>query len=447
MRFSFKLFGVPVTVGFDFLLIISLLGFRRLSEPLFFFSWIAVAFIAILLHELGHALAYRAFGSSPWIRLYSFGGQTGVTGGKPLKRWQELLVVLAGPLTGLVIGGLVILFFPLIPTTDTTRVVFSDILFVTIGWGLLNLMPLHPLDGGQIARLIITRLFKKRGEKIFYGFSMVTAAGIAGVALYFEMYWIAILAGFLAWNNLTALRRLSALGDDRELTGELQQIYTLLKEDRFEEAREAADNVASKSVSAPLLGHAHSLRAWALYKLGRAEEALQVLESVSDQRYRDPFLFGILLQAAGRHREAREPLLRSFHNRPHNETAVMLIENLRALQDFTTLYDVLRRHPEARIASPLYGSVADWFHEHGRYPEAAEISGLCFSKYREPDAAYKAARATAAAGDAKSALRWLSKAVEAGFSDVAAVTADPNLTSLSGDRRFIKLVERMRGRQ
>jgi Zn-dependent protease len=446
MRPTFKLFNIPVTVGFDFLIIISLLAYTRLSAPLYFVSWLVTASVSILLHELGHAFAFKAFGATPWIRLYSFGGMTGMSAGDRLKPWQELLVSLAGPAAGLALGALCFFIYPLFPASETAAIVFGDLLFINIGWGLMNLLPLYPLDGGRVARVIFTRLFKTRGETALFVFSMTVAAVSAGVSLYYGEYWLAILCGFLFWNNLLAFRQHRTIGKDKELSGELRRIYALLQEGKYEEALKAAEETAAKATMPAVRSQARALSSWALYKLGKPEEALQVLEMIENPKFRDDFLYGILLSAVGRFQEARDPLLYAFKNRPGDDTAGLLFETLKALGDFETLYDALRTQPGAGVSDPAYTAITQWFHENKRYEEAAEISLLQFSKFRTPLAAYNAACSTNRMGDRKAALRLLGKAIAAGFADALQMAGDPDFADLAGDERFRQLLERVRAR-
>ena len=44
------------------------------TPPLELIIWIAVVFVSILVHELGHAFTQRHFGGQPWITLYGMGG-------------------------------------------------------------------------------------------------------------------------------------------------------------------------------------------------------------------------------------------------------------------------------------------------------------------------------------------------------------------------------------
>ena len=102
---DFVLFGVPVRVMWMFFFFMVIFGASfsdpDVSQTVGIALWVAIAFVSILAHEFGHALVYRAFGVQPTVVLHGFGG---LTFGRSLPVAKDLVVTLAGPLTGLAIG-------------------------------------------------------------------------------------------------------------------------------------------------------------------------------------------------------------------------------------------------------------------------------------------------------------------------------------------------------
>ncbi len=182
----FSLAGIPVRVSVLFWLAAGLLGWR-ISQAFaagdqqallrYLVLWIGAAFISIMIHELGHALVYRFFGQATQVVLYHFGGLTVPTlwgrRGARLPQ-QQFLVSAAGPFAQLIfvtlliavlkIGGYAVPF-PIqsiglqLGLYDGDRIdspllfaLVSFLLQVNIFWPLLNLMPVPPLDGGQMVR-------------------------------------------------------------------------------------------------------------------------------------------------------------------------------------------------------------------------------------------------------------------------------------------------------
>ena len=146
--------------------------------------WIAVAFFSILLHELGHAIAFRYFGIQCEIVLYQMGGLAipgaGMLWGRigqkiRLTHINQILISAAGPGIQLLLAGLVgvtaVLCGVYVPefhwlarylempvSTPRNPFVVALIHFavtINIWWALINLLPIYPLDGGQIAQHVI----------------------------------------------------------------------------------------------------------------------------------------------------------------------------------------------------------------------------------------------------------------------------------------------------
>ncbi|NBW86773.1 MAG: hypothetical protein EBR23_08115 [Planctomycetia bacterium] len=182
----FAVAGVRVRVSAWFWLAAALLGWnacrsmaggdqRMLLQMLVI--WIGVVFVSILVHEMGHALAYRCFGQGAHIVLYHFGGLAipEAWGRRThLRPLQRLVVAAAGPLAQLALALAIIVGlkgmghavpFPIeslglalglyegaMFTSPWAHAACFFLLSVNIFWPLLNLVPVPPLDGGQIVR-------------------------------------------------------------------------------------------------------------------------------------------------------------------------------------------------------------------------------------------------------------------------------------------------------
>ena len=206
---SFSITGIPVRVHPLFWLIAAILGFGR-GDPTEILIWIGVVFVSILVHELGHAYAMRFYGHNPSVVLYGGGGLAmyqsmdspwssfGTNFGRRETPWSKIVISAAGPAAGFALAGIVILLMvvdantaktagnPLVGLTDPddpgnpllNHLIFS-LLLVNIFWGLVNLLPIYPLDGGQIAREIAQMVSPYDGIRASLWISLVTAAGVA----------------------------------------------------------------------------------------------------------------------------------------------------------------------------------------------------------------------------------------------------------------------------
>jgi Zn-dependent protease len=202
----FMLFGFPVRIAWTFWLGAVVVG-HGLCQAFAFLSgspvqafgtgslgigpllvvWTLCLLLSILIHELGHALAFRRFGIQSSIVLYHFGGLAVPTSsfmpGRSIGRMgepQQLIVAAAGPALQLFSAGLVILAVKLagyqvaifdnmpaylhrIPWVADGRMIDSEGLYALVSfyvfpsvvWALLNLVPVWPLDGGRVARSLI----------------------------------------------------------------------------------------------------------------------------------------------------------------------------------------------------------------------------------------------------------------------------------------------------
>ena len=161
----FRLLGFPVRVSPFFFLVSGLFGSGLALQPNlgwpYLFLWIGLSFISILIHELGHALAYRLFGSPAEITLHGFGGYA--QGYRLPRPWQRIIVSLAGPVAQLLLAGLVYgsdFFTNWSMQHLLLTATWTFLMWMNVVWALLNLVPVLPLDGGNVMRevLAITRV-------------------------------------------------------------------------------------------------------------------------------------------------------------------------------------------------------------------------------------------------------------------------------------------------
>ncbi|MCK6474844.1 MAG: site-2 protease family protein [Planctomycetes bacterium] len=208
-RFDLKwtLFKVACRVHPFFWLTGVMLAFGMRKAELILI-YILCVFVSILVHEYGHALTARRYGARQVrIVLYGLGGLA--ISEARLTRRQRVFMTLWGPGAGFVLAVATVAFAGLVYGVDDTLLAartsvglsgstneildavarMGRIPFVALGfmfsinliWGLLNLLPIYPLDGGQLAREWFTM---KRGEKGIYD------------SLRFSMWFCGVLAVF-----------------------------------------------------------------------------------------------------------------------------------------------------------------------------------------------------------------------------------------------------------
>jgi stage IV sporulation protein FB len=228
----FRLFGFPVRVHPLFWVVSLFLGVSDgAADPVNTLIWVAVVFVSILVHELGHTFVQRYFGGEPRIVLYSFGGLA-ICDDCDRSPRAQILILLAGPAAGFLLAAVVVGFLaaigqfkgieaslaPIVWEHFDPRYYFehgklsprdtliSDLLQVNILWGFMNLLPVYPLDGGQIARELFTLKNARSGIVQSMQLSIGTASLVAIYALTKRDVFLCIMFGFLAYGSFQALQ-------------------------------------------------------------------------------------------------------------------------------------------------------------------------------------------------------------------------------------------------
>lgn len=217
----FTLFGVPVSIHPTLWLTLAFLGrafmITNLVELVCVLLFVIAAFVVLLAHEMGHALVGRRLGGgAPSVYLAWLGGDcTNETA--RLSRMQGVAMTAAGPLSSLVVGLLAYVGLSLYVgsfslggalaadfatgcisveavTNYPPLAMFFFFYFIEIScwWTLLNLLPVFPLDGGQMMQ----GLMKSRQQMhcISLGAAVVMATTCAVLGLWLLMVFMVLLA-------------------------------------------------------------------------------------------------------------------------------------------------------------------------------------------------------------------------------------------------------------
>jgi Zn-dependent protease len=229
----FQLLDIPVRVHPLFWLTAALLGWSDQDLPRVIL-WIACVFLSILVHEFGHGLMAKRFRGSPSVVLYAFGGLCYSQGERT--PGQRLAVLFWGPGAGFLLCALVMLVASLlygikpaehletlleifgltahIPSglnhipSRTPALIYLFLVEINSLWGLVNLLPVWPLDGGQATQVVATVIDRRHGVRRAHIVSLLTAGVIAVFAAYREDYYLALMFGILAFMNYQMLQSL-----------------------------------------------------------------------------------------------------------------------------------------------------------------------------------------------------------------------------------------------
>lgn len=217
----FQFSGIQVYLHFSWFLVAAYELSRRTgiySSPV----WAAYEYLAlfgiVLLHEFGHALACRQTGGrADQIVLWPLGGIAFVN--PPRRPGAMLWSIAAGPLVNVVLipvfSGAVWLAAQRVHESPDLYVLMVWLWRINLGLLIFNMLPVYPLDGGQILRsLLWFPLGEIRSLQIASVLGLVGAVVLAGLALLLQIMqpiWVAIMAIFLISQAFTGWRYAQAL--------------------------------------------------------------------------------------------------------------------------------------------------------------------------------------------------------------------------------------------
>lgn len=177
----FRLFGFDVKVRTGFVIFLALIAF---IYPDRFGLWLAAGIaVFTLLHELGHAVAARSAGAHAAISLDFMAGYTSFTSERPLGHAQHALISIAGPFTQIASSVAVLLAMGVNPLSiDSVR--DGGDAAAALWWagpviGMLNLVPVLPLDGGHLAQTALETVIRRPAMREMAIASIVITVGAA----------------------------------------------------------------------------------------------------------------------------------------------------------------------------------------------------------------------------------------------------------------------------
>ena len=225
----FKLGPFPVSVYPWFFLSAILLGVAVLDLGFDWrmLAWIFVVFLSVLVHELGHAVVGRLYGGRPEVRLEAFGGVTIPQFRVRPRPAQQFVLSLAGPVAGLLLGGLALALQQILPPERGSITALALALFqiVSVDWAIFNLLPILPLDGGQMTLAFLEGVRKRPSVALASWISVLAALAVAGLLTWrlgpqpLMLVWLAL----FAFQNFQRARAASAHDVPNQAQGARQE--------------------------------------------------------------------------------------------------------------------------------------------------------------------------------------------------------------------------------
>ena len=204
----FRLLGIDVYLHWAWFL--AFLYFTSRPHAYSNYGWSALEilalFLIVLTHEFGHALACRSVGGQAnLIVLWPLGGVAYVA--PPQRPGAQLWSIAAGPLVNV---ALVPILSVLVAISShlhwhdiqpDANELFHNIWIINIALLIFNLLPIYPLDGGQVLRSLLWFPFGRANSLMVASYSgFLGVAGLAGLAIWAQSIWLGIMAAFIAMN-------------------------------------------------------------------------------------------------------------------------------------------------------------------------------------------------------------------------------------------------------
>jgi Zn-dependent protease len=446
----FRLFGVNVEIQMSFWITTILFGmFLHPADPdvsrrVAVVTWTVVVLVSVLVHELGHALAVMAYGVAPQITLYALGGLTQFRRVPPLGRFANIVISLAGPLAGFALGGIVLGAKHFVPglagrLPPVGVLAAHDLVWFNFVWGIINLLPVLPLDGGHV----LEHTLGPKRIQLTAAISCLVGFLLAALFVHLGAPWAAIVFGLCA---VQSYRRFVEAGNVQasppavsERTPPEQQAMILaarhaLGEEDLERAASLAQRVLEEGAPPGARRDALEVIAWTHLLSDRVDTAAEVLAEASrtggETVVLDAALEGAVSLARGDLVHARTVLQEARAKGDHRKSVVgplvqVLIaqgEVAKAAEEALAIVDALSEEDARKMAT-----IAN---QHGAFAQAARLYEAIFDRLHAPEDAYEAARAEAQSGRPERAIDMLRRAVEAGFRDRARVLSDAALAAL-----------------
>lgn len=370
---------IPILIHPTFWLIAAIIGFFNSHSLPGTLIWIGIILISVLVHELGHALTAVLFKQNPRIELVAMGGLTYHEGGK-LPFVKQFFIVFDGPLFGffLFLFATLLLQFQAL-STGFMGAVLQTFQWVNLFWTILNLVPVMPLDGGQLLRIILERICGVKGFKYALFTSMVFSLALSLVFFILQDFFVGALFFLLAFQSYESWRRMRQMSEtdrNESLKKALEQAENQLQSGRKDEAIESFEKIRKQAGAGMIYNLATEYLAYSKYEIGKTRDSYELLMSIKPQLSGDALC--LLHRAA--------------------------------------------------------------FDEKD-YPLVVELGGTCFQTWPTAETALRNAYSCACLSQTKAAIGWLQTALKEGLQNVQEVLQESHFNAIRLDPVFQEFIK------
>lgn len=370
---------IPITIRPAFWLFAGLIGFlysRSLAGTLI---WVGIILFSVLFHELGHALTAVMFGRKPRIEIVALGGLT-IHDGQKLRPWKQFLIVLDGPLFGLLLAALAWLAMQIPAFSEgIPSHILRDVAIINVFWTVVNLLPIMPLDGGQMLRIVMESCFGARGFQYALVIGVILSILVSLVLFVFQEFLLGAFFFFFGFQGFEMWRATKDMVDVDQQEN-LKELF---------------------------------IRADEAILVGRKEDAMQLLLSLRVQAKR-----GLLWKAATQ------------------KLALLYYEANDRKEAYHLLQDVQRDLKDE--AACIMHELA---FEEGNYPLVSALAPRVFRILQEGSVALRSAYASAQLKDVKSTIGWLQAAREQGSTTGPDTLSSALFDPVRDDPRFKQFMQ------
>lgn len=353
---------IPIAIHPFFWLFAAIIGWLNSSDLIWTLVWVGIIFVSVLFHEFGHALTAVLFKQKANIQLVAMGGVTSYDGPK-LKFWQQFLITFNGPLFGFLLFVFATLALQLnwgewpflAKTLKYTQ-------FANLFWTIVNLLPVLPLDGGQLMRIVLEANFGVKGFKAALLIGAILAGLIALASFMIQAFLVGAFFFLFAFQSFDSWRK------SRYAT----------RDDREEENRQLMMD-AEKAL-----------------QMGNREEAKRLLEQLHEKAGK-----GVLGLSAAQY------------------LAFLAMKEGRQKDAYDLLLPI-----QEHLADDSLCLLHQLAAEFKNYSVVADLSATCYQTAPSPEMALRNARAFAYLGQPKHAGGWLQTAWQEGGIDLRSILAD-----------------------
>lgn len=421
---------------------------QQSAQIIWVLSFVVMAFVAILFHELGHASVSMAFGYKPSIELVFMGGLTRPNANETIPWFKNVALTVAGPLFGLLLGLIASVVAWLAPAETNLYSFAHTFALMNVIWSIFNLMPVYPMDGGLIANSVLQRMFDRRGFLLSQVLTLVTLGLLA--LFFFSLSggispFTAIL--FVMW-GMRAVANIQGY-----LRGELppepnhptevayREAVEHYKANRLDKAAAASNAALTLDMAPSLRSKFHYLLGWISVKEGEGRSALDHFSQVQGQKV-EPHALGAAFSLVGDETRAL-PLWELAYKETQDPT--ILHEWAGSLIRAGREEDA-RRMPGVEMGTAFRCAERLLF-IRGDFAAAAQVGLRGLDERPSANTAYDVACAFARAGVKDQAVRLLQRAVDLGFGDYDYASSDSDLATLHGHPGFAAVLDAMRNQK